>query len=345
MSSRKRIESFGIRIGTLPRGKLNKITDVAGVTVGHCTIDTAEHKTGVTVVMPMERCVLRERLVAASYVLNGYGKTLGLVQIDELGTIETPIALTNTLNVGLVHDAVVEYMIRESGKAGVDVRTTNPIVSECSDSKLSNIQKRAVREEHVFEAIRNCCVDFEEGDVGGGKGTTCHGLKGGIGSASRVVTLDGREYTLGILVQSNHGRLEDLVVDGRPVGKEIARKLNQQAEPDKGSIIMVIAMDIPCSSRQLRRVCKRAGVGLARAGSYTGHGSGEIMIAFTTANRLSCDEPRDIVPLRVMNEDRMDPIFRAVAEACEEAVLNSMVAANRVVGYSGNVRESLADYL
>jgi len=355
MGKRKRIEDYGIRIGELPKGPLNKITDVRGVTVGHCTIDTDEHKTGVTVVMPMETGFSREKLVAGCHVLNGYGKTLGLMQIDEVGTLETPIALTNTLNVGLVHDALVDFMVREADKAGVDLKSTNPIVCECNDGYLSNIRKRAVGPEHVFEAIQSRAADFEEGDVGAGKGLSCHGFKGGIGSASRIVKLDGRDYTLGILVQSNHGLQKDLIVGGRHVGEEVARKLqideNDSAGegppegPDKGSVIMIIATDIPCSSRQLRRICKRAGVGLARLGSYIAHSSGEVVIAFSTAARLSSEDPRDIVPMEVMNEERMDWVFRAVAEACEEATLNSMVAAERVVGYSGNVRESLKDFL
>lgn len=355
MSSRKKVDDYGIHIGKLPKGKLNKISDVDGVAVGHCTIDTEEHKTGVTVVMPLADFASREKRIAACHILNGYGKTLGLVQVEELGTVETPIALTNTLNVGLVHDALVEYMIQESRKAGVDLRSVNPVVCECNDGYLSHIVKRAIGQNHVFEAIQNACVDFEEGDIGAGKGLSCYQLKGGIGSASRVVELDGRDGTIGVVVQTNHGILEDLTIEGRRIGEEIARKRKGGGQPagarssndglDKGSVIVILATDVPCSSRQLKRICKRASVGLARTGSYIGHGSGEIVIGFSTANRLKSDESRDIVPVRILNEERMDLLFRAVAEATEEAVLNSMIAADRVAGYGGHVRESLREYL
>ena len=345
MTDQKRIEDYGVTIGTLPKGVLNKITDVEGVKVGHCTIDTDDHKTGVTAILPHEKNLFTHKVIAGSYVLNGFGKTTGLMQIDEVGSLETPIALTNTLNVGLVHDALVEYMIRECKKENLEITSVNPIVCECSDKYLNNIQTRAVRADHVFKAIANSCIDFEEGDVGGGKGTSCHQLKGGIGSASRIVRLDGDDYVLGILVQSNHGLLRDLVIDGKHVGKDLVKKINVDEKPDKGSIIIIIATDIPCTSRQLRRICKRAGVGLARVGSYTGHGSGEIMIAFSTAQNIGHDEGRDIIPVRIINENKMDVVFRAVAESCEEAVLNSMITANRVTGYSGNVRDALKDYL
>lgn len=345
MLNQRRIEDYGIKIGKLPKGKLNKITDVKGVKVGHCTIDTEENKTGVTVIIPQEKNIFANKLIAATYVLNGFGKTTGLIQIDELGTLETPIALTNTLNVGIVHDAIVEYMINECEKDNIDMYSINPVVCECNDSKLNNIKKRAVKKEHVFRAIKNSCVDFQEGDVGGGKGMTCHNLKGGIGSASRIVKLDGKEYTLGVLVQSNHGKLEDFMINGNSIGKEISKNVNVQEKSDKGSIIIIVATDIPVSSRQLKRVCKRAGVGLARLGSFIGHGSGEIVVGFTTANNISYDKENDIVGINIINESKIDLLFRAVAEACEEAVLNSMVTANRVKGYGGNKVESLKDYI
>lgn len=345
MTNQKRIEDFGINIGKLSKGKLNKITDVKGVKVGHFTIDTNENKTGVTVILSQEKNMFNNKMVAASYVLNGFGKTAGLVQIEELGTLEAPIALTNTLNIGLVHDAIVEYMINEFKKENMEIKTLNPVICECNDSYLNNIHNRAVKKEHVFKAIENSCVDFEEGDIGAGKGVSCHQLKGGIGSASRIVKLDGKDYTLGVLAQSNHGLLEDLIIDGKSIGKDLAKKINVKEQDDNGSIIIIIATDIPCSSRQLKRICKRASVGLARLGSYMGHGSGEIMIGFSTANIIKHDENRDIVPLRIINENKMNQVFRSVAEACEEAILNSMVTADRVVGFSGNARESLKDYL
>jgi len=345
MPRQKRIEDYGIKIGKLPKGKLNKITDVKGVKVGHYTIDTEENKTGVTVIIPQEKNIFANKMIAASYVLNGFGKTTGLIQIDELGTLETPIALTNTLNVGIVHDAIVEYMINECEKDSIDIRSINPVVCECNDSKLNNIKNRVVKKEHVFHAIENSCFDFLEGDVGGGKGMTCHGLKGGIGSASRIVELEGKEYTVGVLVQSNHGLLEDFMINSNNIGKEIAKTVNAQENVDKGSIIIIVATDIPLSSRQLKRVCKRASVGLARLGSFIGHGSGEIVVGFTTANSINHNKENDIVSINIINENKIDLPFRAVAEACEEAVLNSMVVANKEIGYKGNEVESLKDYI
>lgn len=345
MVKQKRIEDYGIKIGKLPKGKLNKITDVKGVKVGHCTIDTEDNKTGVTVILPMEDNIYLNKLVAASYVLNGYGKTAGLVQIEELGNIESIIALTNTLNVGLVHDAVVEYMINECKKENFQLKTFNPIICECNDSYLNNIQLRAVQKEHVYRAIEDAKVDFREGDIGAGKGMSCHQLKGGIGSSSRIVTIDGKAFTLGVLVLSNYGLLEDLTIDGRNIGRTISKKLEMKPQTDRGSIISIIATDIPMSSRQLRRICKRTGVGLARLGSYIGHGSGEITIAFSTANRIKHNESEGIVNMKIINEDKIDIVFRAVAECEEEAVLNSMITSEKVIGTEGRIRETLKDYI
>jgi len=345
MTNQRRIEDYGIVVGKLPKGKLNKITDVKGIRVGHYTIDTDENKTGVTVILPMKSNIYSNKLMAGAYVLNGYGKTMGLMQIDELGNLESVIALTNTLNVGVVHDALVEYMIKESKKEGIDVKTINPIVCECNDSYLNNIQNRVVQKEHVFKAIENAKVDFEEGSVGAGKSMSCHQLKGGIGSASRIVNIDGQDFTVGVLVLSNHGKLEDLTINGENIGRKIAKELDMKVEPDKGSIISVIATDIPLSSRQLKRVCKRAGVGLARLGSYIGHNSGEVMIAFSTANVLREKDENSIINIKILREDKIDIVFRAVAECEEEAVLNSMITSEKVVGYRGNTRESLKDYI
>lgn len=336
-----RIRDFGINIGELPTGRLNKISDVPGVTVGHCTIATEKHNTGVTVVMPCEDDPFTNKLPCASFVLNGFGKTAGLIQVDELGTLETPIALTNTLNVGLVHDAMVEYMVRT---AKTKVRSVNPIVCECNDASLSTITERAVQAEHVFAAIESATADFEEGAVGCGRGTTCHGLKGGVGSASRIVTLDGHDYTVGVLIQTNHGRLSDLIISGDAIGRRIQRELDEN-KPDKGSCIIILATDIPLSDRQLRRVIKRCSVGLARLGSFIGHGSGEVFIGFSTANRISAREKRDLIPVSMLNEDKIDLVFRAAAEATEEATLNSMAAAETVTGPKGAVRHWVGEYI
>ena len=330
------------QIGRMKKGALNAITDVPGVRVGHCTVDNEMHKTGVTVVMPCADDIFKEKMVAACHVLNGFGKTAGLVQIEELGTLETPVALTNTLNVGLVHDAMVEYMCLEAEKAGYAIRSVNPIVCECNDATLNDIRHRAVTQKEVFAAIESADVQFAQGDVGAGKGMICHGLKGGIGSASRIVEIGDKAYTVGVLVQTNHGSMRDLRIDGKMVGEEIDRRLAGDA-PDQGSCIMIVATDLPVTSRQLKRIIKRCSVGLARLGSYIGHGSGEIMIGFSTANRIP--ETGDVMTMQCLHESHISDAFRAVAEATEEAVLRSMLEADTVIGYSGAVRRSLKEFV
>lgn len=323
------------------KGPRNLISDVAGVTVGHYTVDEPRHHTGVTVILPApeEPFLFTHKLIAAGAVLNGYGKTQGLIQIDELGTLETPIALTNTLNIGKVHDALVQYMADEAKKRGVKLRSVNPVVGECNDSALNEITERVIEKEHVFAAIKSAGPEFALGDVGAGKGTTCFGLKGGIGSASRVFTVGEETYTLGVLVQSNFGEMANLRVDGEPIGREVARKLSA-SEPDKGSVMIVVATDMPVTARQLKRILRRAGVGLARLGSFWGHGSGDIVIGFSTAQRLREEERRGTVALRALNEEYINIPFEAMADATEEAVLRSMLEARPV----GN-RRSLSEFV
>lgn len=348
---------YGIRVGTLPGGPLDKISDVPGVTVGHCTIDTDTHKTGVTVVLPCADNPFTNKLPAAAYVLNGFGKTAGLVQIDELGTLETPIALTNTLNVGQVHDAMVEYMLRRCAQDGVSLRSVNPVVAECNDGGLNDIAHRAVHAEHVFAAIDAAAADFALGDAGAGKGMVCHDLKGGIGSASRVVVLDGASYTVGVLVLANHGCLRDLCIGGKAVGGEIAAEIARRAaagqtgalpsietSADLGSCIVILATDLPLSSRQLGRVVRRASVGLARLGSYIGHGSGEVFLGFSTANRIPHESERAVLSGTYLHEGKIDAAFRAAAEATGEAVLSAMLCADTVTGFDGSTKYSLREF-
>lgn len=339
---KKRIRDYGVQLDNLPTGPRNKITDVPGVAVGHATIDTPQHKTGVTVLLPRKENPFTHQLPAASFVLNGFGKSIGLLQVEELGTLETPIALTNTLNVGLVHDALVEYMVQRCQAENVPLTSVNPIVCECNDSTLNNICERAVQKEHVFSAIASAGEDFEEGAVGGGAGMVCHGLKGGIGSASRVIELPEGRFTLGVLVQANHGRLPDLQIAGQPVGARIDL---QNFEPDKGSIILLLATNLPASDRQLKRIIKRMSVGLARLGSYIGHGSGEIMLGFSTANTILRNAEHSLLTQTILNEEKIDLAFRAAACAAEEAVLNALVSSKTTVGYQGDVRKSLAEFL
>lgn len=334
----------GIHIGQMPSGPRNLISDVPGVTVGHATIAGGAHNTGVTVIMPCADNPFASKLTAAQHVLNGFGKTAGLMQVEELGTLETPIALTNTLNVGLVHDAMVGYMIDRCEKDGVALRSVNPVVCECNDASLNDILHRAVREEHVLQAIRSASADFAQGAVGAGRGMTCHGLKGGVGSASRVMDVDGRTCTLGVLALCNHGSLSDLTLQGDPIGRRIQQTMAESL-PDKGSCIVVMATDLPLSDRQIRRIIRRAGVGLARLGSFIGHGSGEVFLGFTTANRVPHSAASGLIPMTVLHEDRMDTAFRAMAEATEEAVLNAMLMAETVVSAAGTVRRSLAEFV
>ena len=340
---KKRARDFGIAAGKLPAGPLDKITDVPGVRVGHATIRDGRHNTGVTVILPSEGNVFRDKLVAASFVHNGFGKTAGTVQIDELGTLETPIALTNTLNVGAVSDALAGYMTELCERDGIALRSVNPVVGECNDAGLNAIEDRPVTAEHVREAIRAASADFEEGGVGAGAGTRCYGLKGGIGSASRIVRLDGREYTLGVLVQSNYGATADLLIGGVPAGEEIARRIREE-KADEGSIMVVLACDVPLTARQLRRVVRRCSVGIARCGSYIGHGSGEVFLGFSTANVVRGGE-EDIVSFSCIREDRIDLLFRAAGEATEEAILNSMLCADPVTAPDGRRVRSLREFM
>lgn len=338
-----RARDLGLRVGSLPTGPRNKLTDVAGVTVGHCTIDTGEYRTGVTAILPCPENPFYHKLPAASFVLNGFGKSQGLVQIDELGQVESPIFLTGTLNVGKVHDGAVSWLLEQCQRDGAPARSVNPVVCECNDGTLSNIAGRPVEGRHVYSAIEHACADFDEGDAGAGKGMICHDLKGGIGSASRLLAVGGRTFTLGVLALTNHGSLSDLTVGGRHIGPALADKLRAGHTPDVGSCILVMATDLPLDSRQIGRVLRRGSVGLARLGSYIGHGSGEVFVGFSTANPY---DPRDGAPLRpgvLFREDDMDLPFRAMAECAEEAVLNSMVCARAVTGYDGRTVPALTD--
>ena len=333
---------MNFEIGRMKKGVRNAISDVPGVRVGHCTVDTAQHKTGVTVVMPCADDIFQNKMVAACHVLNGFGKTAGTVQLEELGTLETPIALTNTLNVGLVHDAMVEYMCLEAEKAGYAIRSVNPVVCECNDAALNDIRHRAIGQKEVFAAIESASEDFTLGDVGAGKGMTCHGLKGGIGTASRLITIGEETFTLGVLLQTNHGSMRDLNINGECVGERIDRALVGDA-PDQGSCIMIVATDLPVTDRQLKRIIKRCSVGLARLGSYIGHGSGEIMIGFSTANRIAAEG--EMTTLRCIHETQINAAFRAAAECTQEAALRSMLEAKTVTGFNGVVRHSLKEFV
>lgn len=333
---------YQIKMGKIKKGEKNSITDVAGVKIGHVTLDNGDVKTGVTAILPHGGNIFKEKVVAATYVINGFGKSVGLVQIDELGTIETPIVMTNTLSVGTCTTALVKHILKENEDIGTSTGTVNSVVCECNDGWLSDIRGLHVKEEHVFEALEKASDICEEGAVGAGTGMRCFGLKGGIGTSSRIVELDSKEYTLGVLVLSNFGSLEGLTVNGTNLGEKI---LDIESSEDKGSIITVIATDIPLNERQLKRLCKRVPAGLARTGSYYGNGSGDIVFAFTTANRVNHYKEKDIVHMKIIHEDRIDSIFKAVVEATEEAVISSMLHGKTTTGINGRTAKSLCEYM
>lgn len=335
-----------IAIGTMKKGRCNLISDVEGVTVGHCTLSEPEKgiQTGVTAILPSGDNVFQNKLMAACHVINGFGKTTGLIQIEELGQLETPILLTNTLSVGTAYEALVEYMLENNPDIGETTGTINPVICECNDMGLNDIRGLHIRKEHIQYALMDCRSDFEEGAVGAGRGMRCHGLKGGIGSASRVFELDGKDYTLGALVLANHGRFDTLRIDGkRPdTSGSFARGSN---ESDKGSIITILATDAPVNERQLKRICRRAVIGLARAGSYLGNGSGDIVIGFTTANRVPHYPASDVLTCKMIAESRIDFLFQAAGESVEEAILSALLHAEPVTGKRGKTYRTLAEIL
>ena len=336
-------KSFNLNIGSIKKGCKNLITDVPGVKVGHVTLDNGEIKTGVTAILPHNKNIFKEKVMASSCVINGFGKSVGLIQIGELGTIETPIIMTNTLSVGTASTGLIKYMLSKNDDIGLTTGTVNCSVVECNDGFLNDIRGLHVKEGHVFEAIENADSSFLEGSVGAGTGMSCYQLKGGIGSSSRVLSLDNKDYTIGTLVLSNFGLKPDLIVDGRKLGKEI--ELNKPTDNEKGSIIIIIATNIPLSERQLKRVSKRATISLGRTGSYLGNGSGDISIAFTTANKVNHYEENDLLSFSCINESKIDLVFRAVVECVEESILSSMIHSNTTIGINGNKRESILSYL
>lgn len=359
---RPRAGEFGIKFGVLPTGENNSITDVAGVLVGQTTLIKGDNiRTGVTAILPHGGNLFREKVPAAIFVGNGFGKLAGSTQVNELGEIETPILLTSTLSVPKVGDFLLDYMLALPGNE--NVRSINPIVAETNDGGLNDIRGRHITREDVFSAIKTAkSGPVEEGVVGAGTGTIAFGWKGGIGTSSRKLPASLGGYTIGVLVQTNFGGV--LNIDGVPVGeelgkyylKEVVQKpahqqgLNAQSSPKiphstfrdphsaDGSIIIVIATDAPLDWRQLDRLAERSMSGLARTGSSMTNGSGDYAIAFSTANRINAsDEKRTIT---VLGNDAMSPLFQAVIESTEEAIINSMFKATTVTG-NGRTVEAL----
>ncbi len=328
-------------VGQLPAGPRNAITDVAGVTVGHCTLADGACQTGVTVIRPHAGNVYTDKVPAAATVFNGFGKSIGLVQVDELGVLETPVALTNTFSVGALAQAQIRAAVGENPEIGRKWATVNPLVFECNDGYLNDIQAMAVQARHYDAALAAAGLEVAQGAVGAGRGMSSFGAKGGIGTASRLAG----EYTVGALVLSNFGTPDSLILAGRPLGAALDARLKQAAEPEKGSIIMIVATDAPLDARQLRRLSMRAGTGLARTGSVYGHGSGDIALAFSTAYTVPhlADAPMPAVPM--VHESKLDPLFRAAADSVEQAIVHALWHAETVAGRDGHTRRALRDLL
>lgn len=366
---RPRARDIGLVVGVLPPGRLDAITDVEGVRVGQVTlIRGGDVRTGVTAVLPHAGNLFREKVPAAVFVGNGFGKLMGSTQVAELGEIETPILLTNTLNVPRVADALVEWVLAQPGNE--DVRSVNALVAETNDGQLNDIRGRHVGREEVFAALKTAKGgEVEEGSVGAGTGTVAFGFKGGIGTASRVVPKKFGGYTVGVLVQTNFGGV--LTMNGAPVGRELGRyylkedleprtrsgregtnstrsksdsgsDLNLNSDRADGSVIVVIATDAPLDARNLRRLAARAMLGLARTGSPSTNGSGDYCIAFSTAQGLRVKHgDTQLRRVELLPNDAMSPLFLACVEATEEAVYNSLLRATTITGRGGARVEAL----
>ena len=335
VAQRNRARDYGVEIGIFKTGEWNSITDVSGVTVGHSTLIRGKSvRTGVTIIKPHEGDLFEEKVTAAVHVINGFGKAIGFTQVEELGTIETPIALTNTLNVFLVGDAIVEYMISNNPK----IKSVNPIVGETNDGRLNDIQGRHVKKKHVFEAIKNAkSGPVKEGSVGAGTGTRALGFKGGIGTSSRVLPKKLGGYSIGVLVQSNFGN--SLVVNGAPVGRELSKSSFSSSIPydEEGSCMIVIATDAPLSNRNLKRIAKRAIIGIGKVGGYASNGSGDYVIAFSTYKDISNDHLT--IKRTSVRNNAMTSLFQATVEATEEAIINSIFMAETISSSIGKSEE------
>jgi D-aminopeptidase len=366
MAARRRARECGISIGSLPTGRLNAITDVDGVRVGHVTLIEGDGplvpgvgpiRTGVTAILPHPGDIFRDKLAACVHRINGFGEVTNSEQVRELGVLETPILLTGTQNVPRVADAMLDWMFARDPEMGVSTWGPSPVVAECSDMYLSDVRGRHVRPEHVFAAIEGASDGpVAEGGVGAGTGMSCCEFKGGIGTSSRRVPPATGGFTVGALVLSNFGRREHLLIDGVPVGKALAdwQPPASAVDPDSlgSSIIMLLATDAPLDPRQLRRLSVRAAAGLARAGGLLSTSSGDFVIAFSTTNRTPHYPDGPVLPQRLVAESilagqswpEQPPInwlFQAAMEATEEAILNSLFAAETLEGRDGRMRRAL----
>ncbi|HET7754518.1 MAG TPA: P1 family peptidase [Anaeromyxobacteraceae bacterium] len=351
---RVRARELGIVLGRFKPGRWNAITDVAGVKVGHSTIirgaagplqvGRGPVRTGVTCILPNSANVFEERVAGGGFILNGAGEVSGMTQLMEWGLIETPIFLTNTLSVGAVTDAAVKWMIDSFPGIGDEHDVIIPLVGECDDSWLNDIAGRHVHQEHVREALHTATDGpVAEGSVGGGTGMITCDFKAGIGTSSRKLPQALGGYTVGVLVMSNFGLMHQLRIGGLPVGEVLEQRYRSlpRRQRDYGSIIAVVATDAPLITHQLNRLAKRAALGIGRVGSTARHGSGEIVLAFSTANMVPRQTQKMVYRMKILLDARLDPLYEAVIDATEEAILNALCAARDMDGANGNVSRAL----
>ncbi|WP_273567837.1 P1 family peptidase [Maribacter halichondriae] len=340
-SQDKRIRDYGIEIGVLKTGKHNAITDIDDVSVGHTTLTIGDSiRTGVTAIVPHSGNIFREKVPAAIYIANGFGKLAGYSQVKELGNIETPIILTNTLSVPTASDALISYTLDQKGNE--DVRSVNSVVGETNDGWLNDIRGRHITQEHVLNALKNAKGGaVEEGNIGAGTGTICFGYKGGIGTSSRVLPKSLGGYTVGVLVQSNFGGV--LEINGVPIAKELNTIPKQFNYDVDGSCMMVVITNAPLDARNLERLAKRAIMGLAKTGGIASNGSGDYVIALSTAkeNLIAYSSDSLVKSTMVLRNDALSPLFLATIEATEEAILNSLFAAEKMMGREGHTVEAI----
>lgn len=340
---RKPAEAYGIRIGVMQKGPTNSIVDVVGVKVGHVTLIVADSiRTGVTAILPHGNNLFQQKVPAAVFTGNGFGKLAGTTQIKELGNIESPVILTNTLSVAEGMNGVIRYTLAQTGNE--QVQSVNAVVGETNDGGLNDIRGKHVTAEHVLQAINTASTQkTQQGNVGAGTGTVCFGFKGGIGTASRKLPASLGGYTVGVLVQTNFGGV--LQIDGVPVGEKLGRYSfsNQLHNPVDGSCMIVVATDAPLDSRNLERLAKRAFMGLAKTGGIASNGSGDYVIAFSNnaSVLIAHDSKTSTITTTVLRNDEMSPLFMAAIEATEEAIINSLFMATDMKGKGGRTIEAL----
>ena len=340
---KKRARDYGIQPGVMQPGKLNSITDVAGVMVGHTTRIAGDSiRTGVTAIVPYDGNIFQQKVPAAIYVENGFGKLAGSTQVNELGNLETPIVLTNTLSVPVAMDALIGYTLQQKGNENIG--SVNAVVGETNDGFLNDIRGRHVKKEDILAALKNARTGaVEEGSVGAGTGTVCFGFKGGIGTSSRKLPVALGGYTVGVLVQTNFGGV--LQINGVPVGKVLGKFdfHDQLLNNVDGSCMIVVATDAPIDHRNLLRLAKRALLGLGKTGGIASNGSGDYAIAFSTAEslRVPFTSNNPVINSPLLQNEATSPLFMAAIEATEEAILNSLFAATTITGKNGHTAEAL----